>query len=326
MLKYMSIILLGTTCLLSAPASAEDWSREISQLRQDVQILQRQVYRGTEGATAAAQPASDWEQTARRLNDRLDALENEVKQMSSQLATLKNAPSTATKPQAAPAASKPAPAAPKATTTSSASSSGGTVDISHQDGGYVIAENGAKSVVGDSISSGDLAPIEGTEVADSSASSADISSSSSAPRADTAVSASTTEDLPRQATSAEDLYAAAMQEYNAGNYAAAENGFNRILQQHPKHILAGNSQYWLGEVYAKQGNLSKATLAFKNGYQNYKNGNKAADSLYRLGMVLKSQKQNQNACIVFNSFAAEFPKANAELKKKVDAEAKKLGC
>lgn len=318
-MKHIATVVLSCAgLLLSAQASAEDWSREISQLRQDVQILQRQVYRGTEGASAAAQPSADWEQTAHRLSDRLDALENNVKQMSSQLANLKAAP-TAAAPQTAPAAPKTTPAAPKVTAAPKAPVAS-VVQPSADTGGYVIAENGAKSVVGDSISSGDLAPIEGTEIAAPSAPAAEEEA--------VVVTEAPAAQAPAQTApqSAEDAYAAAMNEYNAGNYAAAEAAFANIIKQYPKHMLAGNAQYWLGEVYAKQGNLGKATVAFKNGYQNYKNGNKAADSLYRLGMVLKSQKQNQNACIVFNSFAVEFPKANAELKKKVDAEAKKLGC
>lgn len=124
----------------------------------------------------------------------------------------------------------------------------------------------------------------------------------------------------------EDMYAAAMQAYNNGLYDEAELGFEDIIKQFPSHGLAGNAQYWLGEVYTKQGNLNKATAAFKKGYEKYKNGNKGADSLYRLGVTLANQKNTKGACVVFMSFAGEFPKANADLSNKVKAEAKKLGC
>ena len=124
----------------------------------------------------------------------------------------------------------------------------------------------------------------------------------------------------------EDMYAAAMQAYNNGLYDEAELGFEDIIKQFPSHGLAGNAQYWLGEVYTKQGNLNKATAAFKKGYEKYKNGNKGADSLYRLGVTLANQKNTKGACVVFMSFAGEFPKANADLSKKVKAEAQKLGC
>lgn len=128
------------------------------------------------------------------------------------------------------------------------------------------------------------------------------------------------------ANNVDDMYAGAMQAYNNALYDEAELGFDDIIKQFPNHKLAGNAQYWLGEVYFKQGNLNKAKAAFKDGYEKYKSGNKAPDSLYRLGVVLANQKDNNRACIVFMSFAEEFPKANADLSKKVKNEAQKLGC
>lgn len=124
----------------------------------------------------------------------------------------------------------------------------------------------------------------------------------------------------------EDMYKAAMQAYNSGLYDEAELGFEDIIQQFPQHGLAGNAQYWLGEVYTKQGNTDKAMAAFKAGFLKYKNGNKGADSLYRLGVTLANKNDTQGACTVFMSFTGEFPKANADLSNKVKAEAKKLGC
>ena len=122
------------------------------------------------------------------------------------------------------------------------------------------------------------------------------------------------------------MYANAMQAYNNALYDEAELGFEDIIKQFPNHKLAGNAQYWLGEVYSKQGNSNKAVQAFKNGYEKYKNGNKGADSFYRLGVTLANQKNTKGACVVFMSFAGEFPNANADLSKKVKAETQKLGC
>ena len=124
----------------------------------------------------------------------------------------------------------------------------------------------------------------------------------------------------------EDMYAAAMQAYNNALYDEAELGFEDIIKQFPQHGLASNAQYWLGEIYAKQGKKDKALAAFKAGYEKYKNGNKGADSLYRLGVMLANQNNTQGACTVFMSFAGEFPKANADLSQKVKSEVQKLGC
>ena len=83
---------------------------------------------------------------------------------------------------------------------------------------------------------------------------------------------------------------------------------------------------WLGEVYLKRKEYSKAKVAFKDGYDNYKNGNKSADSMYRLGTTFVLLDDNHRACLVLMNFDDEFPKANAELKSKVNVEKIKLNC
>ena len=45
------------------------------------------------------------------------------------------------------------------------------------------------------------------------------------------------------------LYNDAFKKLQDGDYAGAERGFKAFLQSNPKHALAGNAQYWLGETY-----------------------------------------------------------------------------
>ena len=173
-----------------------------------------------------------------------------------------------------------------------------------------MAKGAAAAVVGDKIQGDDLAPIGGAQ-------------ESAEPQA---LAPAAGESAPTvNANNPDDLYNNAIQAYNRGFYDEAELGFEEVLKQFPSHMLAGNAQYWLGEVYTKQGQMYQAKTAFKKGYENYKNGNKAADSLYRLGMILESTGEKQKACIVFLSFSDEFPKANADLKAKVQNKVKSLG-
>ncbi len=90
--------------------------------------------------------------------------------------------------------------------------------------------------------------------------------------------------------------------------------------------MASNAQYWLGEVYYKDGNYAKAAVAFGKGYENYKNGNKGADSLYKLGLSMSMLGKDPEACAALKNVAVEFPKADAELKNKAKSQAQKLGC
>lgn len=283
-------------------AQAADLAREIQLLKEDVQVLQRQVYRGVESADKGASAANsdfqvkvtNWEENVRQLNGRIDEMDYKVKEIDKKLDKINRDMEIRFKilegkpiPEEL---SAPAPIVPQ------------TYDAP-------IASEGASAVVGDKISGDDLTPVGGgsykqTEEENSAEKKTETKSS----------------------MSADDMYAAGMQAYNSGLNDEAELAFKNILSQYPKHALASNAQYWLGEVYTKQGNLNNAKLAFKNGYQSYKSGNKAPDSLYRLGITLENLKDNKSACIVFMSFDDEFPKANAELKRKAAAEAKKLGC
>ena len=301
-LFFMPIVAATT---MIATAHAADWQQELATLREDVKVLQRQVYRGVESSDKAASAANsdvqmkitEWQETVRKLNGRLDEMDYKVKQVDEKLDKINRDMEIRFKileGKPVPAnLSAPAPSIPQ------------TYDAP-------VANNGARVAVGDNISGDDLAPIDGTQVAPAAV-----------PTPQNEAPAPTTNAA---SASAEDTYTAGMQAYNNGYYDEAEIAFNTIMQKFPQHNLAGNAQYWLGEVYVKQGNLNQAKVAFKNGYQNYHNGNKAADSLYRLGVTLENLQEQKNACIVFTSFASEFPKANPDLMQKAQNEAKKLGC
>ena len=292
--------LFGAVLLLNNMAKAQDWSRELEQIREDVKVLQRQVYRGVESSEKGASAANSdfqakvtqWEENVRKLNGRIDEMEHSIKTIDEKLDKINRDMEIRFKilegkpiPEEL---SAPMPSIPQ------------TYDAP-------VAKSGAAAVVGDTISGEDLTPVNGGSYQQKEEK-----------------DEPTATDTPKM--SADDMYAAGMQAYNAGLNDEAELAFKNILSQYPKHALASNAQYWLGEVYTKQGDLNGAKVAFKNGYENYKNGNKAPDSLYRLGMTFESLKDNKSACIVFMSFAGEFPKANAELKRKAENEAKKLGC
>lgn len=297
--KFLSLSICCYILLGVSTVNAADYGRELQQLKEDIQVLQRQVYRGVESSEKGVSAANSdfqskvtqWEETVRQLNGRLDEMDYKVKEIDKKLDKINRDMEIRFKilegrpiPQEL---SAPAPIVPQ------------TYDAP-------VAKDGAAAVVGDKISGDDLTPVDGGSYKQ--------------------IKAEDNAADEKASMSADDMYAAGMQAYNSGLNDEAELAFKNILSQYPKHALASNAQYWLGEVYTKQGNLNNAKVAFKNGYQNYKNGNKAPDSLYRLGITLENLKDNKSACIVFMSFNDEFPKANAELKRKAGAEAKKLGC
>ena len=114
-----------------------------------------------------------------------------------------------------------------------------------------VAKDAPKSIVGDSIKGDDLKPLK----------SADVKS----------------------------IYQEGLEALKAGNDKLAEEKFNTILGKFPEDKLAGNAQYWLGEVYYGRKDFTKAAVAFAKGYEKYK-GPKGPDSLLKLGMSMRELK------------------------------------
>ena len=289
---FLSCSIVIACLSVLSKAGAAELEQELKALREDVQILQRQVYYGNEKAdkavgaenTAIRDKINEYGSAIRKMEGRLDELEHKLKENADGLTKLNRDIDIRLKilegRQVPDSLSAPAPKIRE------------TYDAP-------VALNAATSVVGDSIHGRDLAPLDGEIVEPKNV-----------------VNANT----------AETMYKNGMDAFDNGFYDEAELAFEDVLKQFPSHQLAGNAQFWLGEVYMQQGDTNKAKAAFKDGYEKYKNGNKAADSLYRLGIILKNTNEKRKACVVFMSFNDEFPKANADLKNKVKAEIKKLGC
>lgn len=123
-----------------------------------------------------------------------------------------------------------------------------------------------------------------------------------------------------------EIYQTGLNALKANDFVVSEQNFMKIVSQNPDDKLAGNAQYWLGEVYYAKKDYAKAAVAFAKGYQTYKDGAKGADSLFKLGMSMKSLKKNTEACAAFSSMKTEFPKVSTELLKKAENEAKNLKC
>ncbi|MBO7097280.1 MAG: tol-pal system protein YbgF [Alphaproteobacteria bacterium] len=140
------------------------------------------------------------------------------------------------------------------------------------------------------------------------------------------VTSGTLKDLGGKAEAVDVLYKQGLSALEAGDTASAEQKFYMILENYPTDKLAGNAQYWLGEVYYKNRDYKKAAVAFAKGYENYKNGNKGADSLYKLGISMASLDKKSEACSALLNLPVEFPKANADILNKAKAKASSLGC
>lgn len=138
---------------------------------------------------------------------------------------------------------------------------------------------------------------------------------------------------PLKTTTPEEQYEDAMRRLNAAAFGKdqvkivdAEQALKAFLDANPSHKLASNAQYWLAETYYVRGDYAAAGQAFAAGYQKYKNGAKAPDSLLKLGMSLVNLKKNREACATFSKLDVDFPKAPEHIKTVAAQQKKAAGC
>ncbi|WP_294614449.1 tol-pal system protein YbgF [uncultured Gilliamella sp.] len=136
-------------------------------------------------------------------------------------------------------------------------------------------------------------------------------------------SSSTSSDLANWTTSGNDKkdYNFIMQFINTNkqpNESIA--AFQKFLQNYPKSRYRANVNYWLGQLYFKQGKKDNASFHFATVVKNYSSSPKAADSLYKVGLILLSKGDKKNAKAVFQQVVNKYAKD----KKTVNLAKKKL--
>jgi len=131
---------------------------------------------------------------------------------------------------------------------------------------------------------------------------------------------------PAGGAQGEQLYHDAFKLLQDGDYAGAERAFKTFVQNNPKHPLAGNAQYWLGETYYARREYQQAMVAFAEGYKTYKTSPKGPDNLLKLGITLAVMNKKQEACAVFQRFNQDYPRATDLQKRRADQERQRNGC
>ena len=112
------------------------------------------------------------------------------------------------------------------------------------------------------------------------------------------------------ATADAGTYQAGIDALKQGQYAESRDHFTAFIKNNPEDTLVPNAYYWMGEAYYAEGNYRKSGETFLKAFQEYPDSPKAPDSLLKLGLSLKSAKQNKQACQSFDELLRRYPKAN----------------
>jgi tol-pal system protein YbgF len=308
---------------LTVPAGAQDRDvrpllDRLDRIERDMNMLQRQVYRGgTGGAPVPVSPADPGSAVNAEL--RMDQIEEQMRGITGQIEEASynidqlrrrfdklvgdvDVRLTALE-QRAPAGDAVAAAAPAAAATAAAAP--------------VRPVGAGANLAAPPSQSGTLGQVP----AGSAQAAAAASARTPSPTAPPAVPPG-----GLQGGTAQDQYNQAFGLLRQADYPAAEQSLRAFVQRYPNDPLAGNAQYWLGETYYVRGDFSNAAVAFAEGYKRYPQSGKGADSLLKLGMALGNLGQKNEACVTFVQLARDFPNASANVKERAGREKQRLGC
>ena len=107
----------------------------------------------------------------------------------------------------------------------------------------------------------------------------------------------------------EQTYAAALATFRAREHGQAVLDFLDFLAKHPKHALAGNAQYWIGEAYYVQRDYRQALLEFQKVFE--LGTGKIPDALVKVGLCYWSLRDRNRASQTWQRVVREYPGTEA---------------
>ena len=106
------------------------------------------------------------------------------------------------------------------------------------------------------------------------------------------------------------MFDASFDDYSAGRYDLAIQGFQGFLQAFPRLPQAADAQYNIGMSYFNQSKWNDARDAFQKTIQDYpQNTDRVADAFYKLGQTFEQLKQIDNAKRAYETLVQRFPTA-----------------
>ena len=118
-------------------------------------------------------------------------------------------------------------------------------------------------------------------------------------------------------TASDSFYLKGLDSLKAGDVAAARDQFTKFLEQNPKHELAANANYWIGETYYSEKNYESAILSYQEVIKNYPGKEKVVAAMYKQAMAFNAIKDAKSARFVLKKLIEGFPKSEEAKKAKV---------
>jgi len=122
---------------------------------------------------------------------------------------------------------------------------------------------------------------------------------------------------PVRAGQPEATYATALSTFRAREHGQAVLEFLDFIGKYPKHPLAANAQYWIGEAYFSQRDFRQALIEFQKVLEYPAANGKAADALLKIGLCYTSLREPARASEAWTRIISEYPSSEAAVHARV---------
>lgn len=128
-----------------------------------------------------------------------------------------------------------------------------------------------------------------------------------APGADTAAGAAP--GPPAGGPSADQIYAASLQQLRRGSTGTARMGFRELLRTYPTSGRVPDATYFLGETFAAE-SPDSAQLYYGKVVESFPQSPRAASSLYKLGLLAERRRDLDGARGYFTRVVRDYPRSD----------------
>lgn len=108
----------------------------------------------------------------------------------------------------------------------------------------------------------------------------------------------------------QELYRAAKQFFDNGDYDDAIDGFALFLEKFPDSDLADNALFWKGDVYFAEQWYEKAIVEYQKVIDDYPDGNKIPAAYLKQGIAFSRIGEDDNAVYILRELIQKFPDHN----------------
>jgi tol-pal system protein YbgF len=114
---------------------------------------------------------------------------------------------------------------------------------------------------------------------------------------------------PAGASSAEQMYAASLQQLRRGSPGTARLGFRELLRLYPTHARVSDATYFLGETFAAE-SPDSAAVYYAKVVESFPQSPRAASALYKLGLLAERRKDVEAARTHYQRVLRDYPRSD----------------